>query len=348
MSETVTHTDAPGMSATFEHVSRCSLCAGTQLSPAFKSEDHFTGEMFTLARCNTCGFVCTSPRPTPEQLGRYYPPTYYGEEGRRFHGPLEKIVQWFRNRLADKISKHTKGPGKVLEIGSGRGTLLAELAKRGWGAYGTEFSDTLAEASTNSLGVTVYTAPDLRDCNFEDGFFDVIICYHVLEHMPNPAESLKEMERIISPNGLLLTAVPNFGGVIAQWTQGMWFAVDAPRHLGHYSPETLTKALHDAGFEISTKKTLSIEQDVFGFAQSVMNMLGMPYNIFYDLIRNADAKMRHGDADRPSRWRSIAVLFAGALFSGIGLPVMLFLALIKSGGTLEYWAHPAPKDKQGQ
>ncbi len=327
--------------AALENIDACPICGGEIFKPLFQSEDHYSGRMFELTECITCKFVITSPRPPLDRLGDYYPPEYYGSKGRRFHPALERIVQWFRERIADSLCSRYPAPGRVLEVGSGRGTLLAELAKRGWQAFGTEFSSTMAEASTNSFGVTVYPTPDLRDCRFESGSFDVVICYHVLEHMPNPLETLKEMRRIISPNGLLLLAVPNFGGIVAQLSKGMWFAVDAPRHLGHYAPETMKNALDAAGFVVTKKRTLSLEQDVFGFAQSMMNLLGFPFNAFYDLIRHGEAKLRHESQRGASAFlKKAGVFIAGGLLSCIGLPAAVFFAAIGAGGSLEVWAVP--------
>jgi 2-polyprenyl-3-methyl-5-hydroxy-6-metoxy-1,4-benzoquinol methylase len=326
-----------------ETVSACNLCGASARDFLFLAEDHYSSEKFSLMRCRQCGCVYTDPRPAPEELSRFYPPAYYGgSDGQRFRGGLEKVVHLFRRRLADRVSCQFPGGGRVLEVGSGRGTLLAELAKRGWQAVGTEYSTALAEASLNNLGVTVFPTPDLRQCQFESGSFNAVICYHVVEHLTAPLETLTEIRRIIHPDGLLIVAVPNFGGLIARLTQRHWFALDVPRHLHHFTPASLTTALHQARFEISQRSTLSLEQDVFGFAQSCLNMAGLPFNILYDLIRSQQARLRHSSSPKSIAefFRDWSILGMGGALSILGLPTTVLAAWAGQGGTLEYWAKP--------
>jgi SAM-dependent methyltransferase len=325
-----------------ENISICDLCGATKSESILTAEDHYSSEDFSLSRCLQCGCVYTNPRPTSSELGRYYPASYYGAQGRRFRGGLEQVVQFFRRQLADKICRQFPVPGKILEVGSGRGTLLAELAGRGWQATGTEYSTSMAESSLNNLGIRVYPAPNLQDCQFETATFQVVVCYHVLEHLPYPLETLTEIRRIIAPDGLLIVAVPNFGGWVAQWSRAKWFSLDVPRHLFHFSSDTLTSALTKSGFEIRKRGTLSLEQDVFSFAQSCLNKMNFPFNIFYDLIRSQDARLRYQDA--PFRFQEvlkIPLIWAlGILFSFVGLPIAIASGWLGTGGTLEFWSHP--------
>jgi predicted SAM-dependent methyltransferase len=68
--------------------------------------------------------------------------------------------------------------------------------------------------------------------------------------MPNPREVLEEIHRILRPDGLLLIAVPNIKSYAAQRFKDLWYALDAPRHLIHFSPETLSYLLNETGFSI--------------------------------------------------------------------------------------------------
>ena len=325
-----------------ETVFICNLCGSASSDFMFTAEDHYSGERFSLTRCHHCGCTYTNPRPTSTELSKYYPSAYYGIDGQRFRGGLEKVVRFFRQQLADKICQQYPGRGRVLEVGSGRGTLLAELVRRGWQAVGTEYSVEMAQASFNNLGVKVFPAPDLLQCQFESGSFEVVVCYHVLEHLPTPLETLSEISRIIHPKGLLIIAVPNFGGLVSRLSQKNWFALDVPRHLYHFTPTTLTEILDRTGFKISQSTTLSLEQDIFGFAQSCLNMAGLPFNILYDLIRSPQARLRH-QATPFKYWTHLSNLLVLAIGGGLGLlglPITTLAALVGQGGTLECWAKP--------
>ena len=326
-----------------ENITSCQLCGCKDQELIYVAHDHYSQKSFSLVRCVNCSLVFTNPRPSGDELGEYYPPSYYGEAGQRFHPLIERVVHFFRKRLAEKIDSHFPSGGRVLEIGSGRGSLLSELAEKGWTAVGTEYSENLVREVADTPGVKVYPTPKLQDCNFPDQYFNVIICYHVLEHLPDPIRTLREIHRIIDPQGLLIIAVPNIGGFTARLSKDHWFAIDAPRHLFHFTPETLEAVLSQTGFSIITRSTLSLEQDVFGFAQSILNLLGFPNNVFYDLIRSPTGRMRYKFSriwSIPGFIKYISVITLGGFLSGIGLIVAPTTAIFCKGGTVEYWSNP--------
>jgi 2-polyprenyl-3-methyl-5-hydroxy-6-metoxy-1,4-benzoquinol methylase len=112
---------------------------------------------------------------------------------------LENLVCFFRKRIASSLERQSPRGGRFLEVGSGRGTLLGELAQKGWDATGTELCRHLAEATKRQLGVKVYGVSNLETCSFESGYFDLILCYYVFEHLLDPTETLIEIRRIIRP-----------------------------------------------------------------------------------------------------------------------------------------------------
>jgi 2-polyprenyl-3-methyl-5-hydroxy-6-metoxy-1,4-benzoquinol methylase len=88
--------------------------------------------------------------------------------------------------------------------------LLRQFQKRGWEAEGTEFSAQSAAHARQLLGVPIH-AGDLASANFPKAHFDAVILWHVLEHVPSPAATIREVERILRPGGIFLVGVPNFG-----------------------------------------------------------------------------------------------------------------------------------------
>jgi SAM-dependent methyltransferase len=324
-----------------DFVGVCHLCGQTDPIELFKTQDHVTAERFGIVTCRRCRLAWTNPRVALEMLKHYYPDTYYGPAGRRFGFGLEQVVTWFRQRIANRIQQAHPQPGQILEVGSGRGTLLAEMARRGWKAVGTEFSESLSGSAVSELGIQVYRTPDIQACDFPAAAFDVVILQHVLEHLPAPVTTLQELRRIIKPEGSLIVVVPNFGGLVAQWTRGSWFGLDVPRHMFHFTADSLKQALAASGFAIQHLQTLSLEQDVFGAAQSLLNAAGAPFNLFYDQIRNPQARMRYAGAKALPVGVQAGVFAFGLALSLVGLPIAVVTALIGRGGTLEVWAKPA-------
>jgi hypothetical protein len=77
---------------------------------------------------------------------------------------------------------------------------------------------------------------------------------HVLEHVHDPVSLLQECYRIVKPNGLLIVDVPNFGCYDCSLFGKNWFQIDAPRHLYHFTQQTLGRMCEQAGFQIDSWK----------------------------------------------------------------------------------------------
>ena len=82
----------------------------------------------------------------------------------------------------------------------------------------------------------------------EEGF-DVITMWHSLEHVHRPTEVLRQVWRLLAPGGQLIVGVPNMASAPRRWFGARWYAWDLPRHLTHFTPETLKQMVERAGFQ---------------------------------------------------------------------------------------------------
>lgn len=204
---------------------------------------------------------------------------YREEDGRRFMGPLEKLVGFIRTIAANRI--HKLAPvGRLLDVGCGRGHFLHLMKKKGWDVSGTELCPDLARCIESVYGISVTSFPDLPD-----GYVDVITMNHVLEHLNQPVMFLADCVRMLKPGGLLVVAVPNYGSWQSRFGGRGWFHLDVPHHLFHFGMSGLVRLMISSGFEVLQVRTLDFEQGVFGWLQTILNRMGFVHNSLYLFLR---------------------------------------------------------------
>ncbi|MDX8412126.1 MAG: class I SAM-dependent methyltransferase [Mariprofundaceae bacterium] len=262
------------------------------MTPSLSALDFDEGkERFELLECQHCGVVRTEPLLSGDELAEYYHASYYGGGEKKFSRLAEWIVHTASRLRAGNLLKYwmKMNPASgtspvVLDIGCGRGNLLRELSRLGCSCHGVERSD--FPLNEHLQGVQFHKQ-DLVSIDFSDNSFDIVIIWHVLEHLNDPAQTIRTIERILRPGGLFVIAVPNFGSLQARVFKRHWFHLDLPRHTYHFSLETLAPHLQAHHFSVRDVSTHSLEQNLFGFIQSLLNML-IPFarpNTFYRLLK---------------------------------------------------------------
>ncbi len=312
-----------------------------QVEPLFPARDYITGDRFVVGRCVQCGLRVTHPPPPPERLPRYYPPGYYGGD-RRFNALVEWLFGVVHRRRAERMARG-RPAGKVLDVGCGRGLLLDRLRRLGWQVLGTELDERAAHYARYRLGLPVLTG-SLQSLSLPDDEFDLVVMWHVLEHLPCPLAVLCEVSRILRPGGLLVLAAPNFASCEARWAGPHWFHLDVPRHLTHFTPRALERSLHEAGLRVLRREHLCIEYDLFSFVQTVQNKAGLPPNLLYNLVRAPSARLRFpgAGARAPHAWQVALALITAVPLGLLSLLYAPLAALLSASGTLTLYAVKLP------
>jgi SAM-dependent methyltransferase len=299
-------------------------------SRRFAARDHVTGERFEVGECRACGLVVTHPAPAPHAAALYYPPAYFGVPGRRrFPRVVELLQRLLYDGRARRVEALAGAPGRVLDIGCGRGGLLAAFRRRGWEPYGVELNEPAAAHARDVLGLPVQVgAPE--SWPWPDGQFDALALWHVLEHWRDPRAVLDRAHRLLRRGGVLLVGVPNFGSPEARLARAGWFHLDVPRHLTHFTPASLACLLTDGGFEVRHRAFLAPEYDVFSFVQSALNAAGLPHNLLYDLLRGRGARFGPGAGAA----QALASLALAVPLGVIGVPATVALAAARRGSSI--------------
>ena len=196
-------------------------------------------ENFDLLHNEELDMLVTSPQPSLEKLPSYYESDDYisHTDGKRslfekmYH--IVKIIA-LQNKL--KLINSQSLKGNLLDIGAGTGDFLVVAKNNGWKIKGIEPGEKPKAIAVNK-GVSF--ANDLSE--LENNSFDIITMWHVLEHVPNLEFQIKELKRLLKPNGTILIAVPNFNSFDANYYGKFWAAFDVPRHLWHFSKTAIDK-----------------------------------------------------------------------------------------------------------
>jgi SAM-dependent methyltransferase len=262
MSLTVT---LSGAMETLPGADTCPLCRALDFTSIYDdARDPITLDSFRVVECSVCGAAYTIPRPA--SLDRYYPRQY------RAYGVLATRV--LRTLYGLRVSRwaHLKPEGaSVLEVGCGPGLMLAAFRLRGWRVFGIERNEAAAETARQTLGPnTIATSMDGFPA---DARFDLIVLFQVLEHIGEPLALLRKCARRLAPGGLLIANVPNFSSWQSRFAGSKWMHLDVPRHLVHYTPETMTQTLKCAGLTLSALSFTSLEHDPYGWVESMISRL---------------------------------------------------------------------------
>ena len=315
----------------------CVCSPQTSMQMVFATDDYISGEQFTVMKCQRCGTGFTAPVPPPHNWDKYYPDSYYGDvNNRRFPQLVEAAQKALYSSRVRATQEMTQGqPGRVLDVGCGRGHLLKSFRDEGWEVLGTEISERAAQFPRERLKLPVAVG-DLPQLKLAADQFDAVVLWHVLEHINDPLATLHQIHRILRPGGVLLVGVPNFGSLEARLTRDKWFHLDVPRHLNHFTPSGLIAALRQTCFDTKRVSYSAPEYDLFSALQSLLNRAGLSPNYLYNFLRKSGAKTAR------KRNSTILQVIAHLLLLPAASPIAVALAVLTPffhcGATQAVWA----------
>jgi SAM-dependent methyltransferase len=309
----------------------CSFC-GDMLSVKFAGDIEKNGKRYSVYVCKKCSIGVLSPMPSTEELTKLYSPeSYRAVSGVRFNKYFEKLIYMFRMRRKRRIKRYI-GKGRILDIGCGRGLFLDIMRKDGWDVTGVEFNEEIASNASNAYGIDVKTGSP-PDWGLADESLDVITINHVIEHIRNPVEIFNACKRLLKKGGLLVIAAPNISSLQAAAGKRVWFHLDVPYHLYHFSEGGLVRLLQTRSFHIKGIRRFDLEQGSFGCLQTLFNLSGIEENFFYNLLKSPEFRKRG------SRKTLLLTLVLLPLY----VPLAFMLSVIESGmlkrgGSVEIYA----------
>ncbi len=215
------------------------------LIPFLNCVDHTVSrETFSLLLDSKTDLLVTSPRPALDKLSSYYESEEYISHTDSRRSLMDKVYQMIKNYSVKKklrmINKLSNTKGRILDIGCGTGDLLVACESNGWEINGVEPSEKAKELASSKISSRDLLVENLEDLsNDNDLRYDVITMFHVLEHVPNLLEYVERLKQLLTEDGCLIIAVPNYKSYDAGHYKEFWAAYDVPRHLWHFSQEAI-------------------------------------------------------------------------------------------------------------
>ena len=232
-----------------------SLCVCTQNSSfipyiTYQNETvfaHYNG--ITIARCKNCGLLKTFSKNIKPQTSN----------SKTYEDKKENYAKLFQPIL--ETIKNSKKNGSILDVGCSSGILLELLQKQGYTVNGVEPNADAYKIAYSKFKDKIFngTLTDFTKVNKKT--FDVVIYNHVLEHIPNPAEEINNVKKLLKKNGVLIIGVPNTDNVIFYLRKKYWESLLPDQHIWHFSTNYLKRFLKENGFEVVEKSYSNYERE---------------------------------------------------------------------------------------
>jgi SAM-dependent methyltransferase len=224
----------------------CNYCGADDATVVFAAG---VAQLSQIVRCNRCGLMYASPRGKPpdhEQIAQYdpnfdsLPPGSPRESKERL-----QVKDYDKTRVL--LNGLYPQRGKLLEVGCGLGFLLDTFRRDGWNVLGVEPFYRCWLRATEELGLEVINGT-LEVANLPDESFDVVLLNHVIEHLDDPLHTLRELNRVLRPNGHLVVETPRYDTLAFRLLGRRERSINCIGHIYFFTTETLKNLYEAAGF----------------------------------------------------------------------------------------------------
>ncbi len=207
--------------------------------------------LFKVVRCNHCGLVYINPRYCRQENDFLYNEVYYTAEAVDPSGKARSFLSDRKKKIRDhKVEigylKKYKSTGRILDFGSAVGFFL-EALDESWDKYAVDISEfAINNIRLESVHKFLGT---LAEAGFSPGFFDVIYVGHTLDRLIEVKENIRELKRILKPDGIIVIILPNIGSFCARIFKQNYRLLYS-NHLIYFSKQSISNFLNESGLKV--------------------------------------------------------------------------------------------------
>jgi SAM-dependent methyltransferase len=230
---------------------KCNVCGSDDYEIVFPKG---YAQIHRIVRCRRCGLMYANPQEHVdcEDYATGSPVEEYDPED-------EANKQYYQKQLVQipdsvralrVLNKLFPGRGHLLEVGSHAGTFLNRIRADGWQVVGLEPFRPLANFARKKYGLEIIDGI-LPNPALPSGHFDAVVMLHVIEHMPDPAENIRELRRVLKPRGVLVVETPRFNSlsfkILGRHERSIQ---NCPGHIYFFTEQSLRRTFESNGFKV--------------------------------------------------------------------------------------------------
>jgi len=218
---------------------KCPLCGNTNNFIHIESiNDPETALEYKMYRCPECSLEFSFPMKSA-------PPSHYEKFERYFE-------RWEFKKVLDLVPFKK---AKIIDIGCGEGYFLKLAKEKGFEVFGIDFNENAIKIAKEKFGIEnlyPYTLEEFME-KFPNEKFDFVCFFHLLEHLEDPLNFMKNIKKILKEDGYIAFSLPNpkrfflYFNFREEWDF-------PPHHLTRWNEKSIDKLLNILGFELIKKE----------------------------------------------------------------------------------------------
>jgi len=247
---------------------RCNLCGADDYTVVFPAG---YAQVHQIVRCRQCGLMYANPQQhvdcdifAQEQQEEAYNP--HSELNRQYF--QKQVTQLPDNQRALKVlDQAVPQRGKLLEVGSYLGLFLERIRADGWQVVGLEPYRPAANYARAQYGLEIVEGV-LPNQALPEAHFDAVMMLHVIEHMPDPSQNLRELRRVLKPGGVIVVETPRFNSLSFKILGRRERSIqNCSGHIYFFTEDTLRRILERNGLKVfcieRVGRTLTLDRFLF-------------------------------------------------------------------------------------